>query len=157
MCLPFKFTLVGKFAYGMPPLASETTVDCNGSSVSFVQKIVYKYLPSYCSFCRHVGHVKDNCFEKSFLEKDKYAVRDSFAKGFPASFVPIDKGKYVIEEFCVAGLSINQPSVEKIHPQVDVLAPVSNTMINVPPIVPQGQLVKDSNISEVVKDAVNLG
>ncbi|KAL2251644.1 UNVERIFIED_CONTAM: hypothetical protein Sindi_2286700 [Sesamum indicum] len=51
----------------LKPIIEEFDLHING--VTIVQKVVYEYLPEYCSLCKHVGHKDSDCFSKGNAPK----------------------------------------------------------------------------------------
>ncbi|KAL2228338.1 UNVERIFIED_CONTAM: hypothetical protein Sindi_1813500 [Sesamum indicum] len=51
----------------LKPIIEEFDLHING--VTIVQKVVFEYLPEYCSLCKHVGHKDSDCFSKGNAPK----------------------------------------------------------------------------------------
>ncbi|KAL0341726.1 UNVERIFIED_CONTAM: hypothetical protein Scaly_1835200 [Sesamum calycinum] len=51
----------------LKPLLKEIDIQICGSTI--VQSIVYEHIPSYCSLCKHVGHLDADCYSKGNAPK----------------------------------------------------------------------------------------
>ncbi|KAG8373541.1 hypothetical protein BUALT_Bualt11G0035300 [Buddleja alternifolia] len=120
---------------------------------SFIQKVLYENLPTYCFFCCHVGHVADRCFEKTLCDKNQVAigVGDS---GAASSFLRNeDKGKNVVDDAGIqpGGSSFRQLDADDPQP----LHGVSERLIKDPEFIQVGKNRKEKKLPSNLIDILN--